>query len=66
MIAAYEKKAGAKAPCICCVFRRAEALRSLPKSEPNGFFSNPPGWFAAGWEETLLCVLQLDADRPQF
>src|SRR5258708_4590211 len=36
-VVAYERRPGAKAPCISCVFRRAETLRSLPKAKTRTF-----------------------------
>jgi hypothetical protein len=33
LVAATNRRPGAKAPCICDVFRRAEALRSHPKTK---------------------------------
>src|SRR5271156_2871271 len=41
LLGRVKRRPGAKAPCICWVFRRAEALRSLPKSKTNCFSAKP-------------------------
>src|ERR1700733_7296019 len=47
-----KRKPGAKAHCICCVFRRAEALRSLPKTKPTAFSATCRAFLLV-----LTCVL---------